>query len=271
MSKWAIPDNINLSSFDFTWRPDPKSPPYVYEFATIWNNRGGPRYTVDTDVDFKYIENIKAETKATRKNWVIPDDVNVEDFDFSWVPHPEAPPYIYQFGTLVNDNDGPRYETVNNNSEIVRLPRVYRRYDYLEEIVEEKEIPKYVIYSVLEDLVKEHPDEIFWAIRDNIDYTKFDFSWRPNIEQARYVHVFGSPDSESTQTYFVSGPMYMQGHKDLNFVEQGKKLDEEYLATLFKPSDMFFVDRGNTEVKERFEALRAKYPNIQKTSRSLNI
>jgi hypothetical protein len=265
MSKWAIPDNINLSSFDFTWRPDPKSPPYVYEFATIWNNRGGPRYTVDTDVDFKYIENIKAETKATRKNWVIPDDVNVEDFDFSWVPHPEAPPYIYQFGTLVNDNDGPRYETVNNNSEIVRLPRVYRRYDYLEEIVEEKEIPKYVIYSVLEDLVKEHPDEIFWAIRDNIDYTKFDFSWRPNIEQARYVHVFGSPDSESTQTYFVSGPMYMQGHKDLNFVEQGKKLDEEYLATLFKPSDMFFVDRGNTEVKERFEALRAKYPNIQKT------
>jgi hypothetical protein len=267
MYNWIIPENIDLDGFDLSWRPDPNSPPYMYEFATVWNNRGGPRYRVDGATDFSYIEDIKAKTKASRKNWIIPSGVNVEDFDFTWVPHPDAPPYIYQFGTLANDDDGPRYEPNNHNNEIVRLERVYRKYDYREDniVSEDKPTPKYVITTTLEDLINEHKDEIFWAIRENIDYSRFDFNWKPSIEQARYLQVFGSPDSELTQTYFVSASMYLQGYKDLNFVEADKKADAEYLATLFKASDMFFVDRGNAESRDRFEKLKLKYPGIQKT------
>ena len=265
-SKWVVPENIDVEGFDFSWRPDPKSPPYIYEFATVWNNRGGPKYIVENATEFSYVEDIKAQTKASKKNWIIPSGVNVEDFDFTWVPHPDAPPYIYQFGTLANDDDGPRYEPANHNNEIVRLERVYRRYDYKEDTLSvDNTVNKYIITTSLEDLVNEHPDEIFWAIREDIDYSRFDFNWRPSIEQARYTQVFGSPESELTQTYFVSSSMYKQGFKDFNFVEADKKADTEYLATLFKQNDMFFVDRGNSESKDRFEKLKQKYPEIQKT------
>ena len=266
ITRWVIPENIDVEGFDFSWRPDPKSPPYIYEFATVWNSRGGPKYIVENATDFSYVEDIKAQTKASRKNWIIPSGINVEDFDFTWAPHPEAPPYIYQFGTLANDDDGPRYEPSNHNNQIVRLERVYRRYDYKEDILSvDTPVNKYAITTNLEDLVNEHPDEIFWAIRENIDYSRFDFNWKPSIEQARYIHVFGSPESEITQTYFVSSSMYKQGFKDYNFVEADKVADTEYLATLFKQNDMFFVDRGNIESKDRFEKLKLKYPEIQKT------
>jgi hypothetical protein len=267
MDKWVIPDYIDTDSFDFTWRPDPLSPPYIYEFATVWNNRGGPKYITPSAQDNKYVENIQARTKPNRKNWVIPEGIDVEDFDFSWLPHPEAPPYIYQFGTLIDDNDGPRYVTPNNSGEIVRLQRVFRGNDYKEESTEsaEQKVTKHVIETTLVDLINKYPNEVFWAVRDNIDYTKFDFNWRPEIEKARYVHVFGSPESEITQTYFVSAPMYLQGYTDYDYVEKDKEASEEYLASLFKPSDMFFVDRGNPEAQARFESLKEKYPNIQKT------
>ena len=256
---WQIPDNIDLNSFDLSWVPHPDAPPYIYEFATVWNNRGGPKYFVSGATEYKYIEDIKAQTLSSKTNWEIPTGINVGNFDFSWVPHPESPPYVYQFGTLENDNDGPRYITPNNSGEIVRLLRVNK------EVESTVDVPQYYIETTLEDLIDQHKNEIFWALNKNIDYTNFDFNWRPSIEQARYVQVFGSPDSQITQTYFVSAKMYKQGYKDFNFIQSEQKADTEYLATLFKLNDMFFVDRGNIESKERFEKLKQKYPNIQKT------
>jgi len=275
MTKWHTPDNIDKNSFDYTWRPDPHSPPYIYEFSTKWNNRGGPIYTVPGASQYKYVENIQAKTKSSKKNWIIPLGINVDDFDFSWVPHPEAPPYIYQFGTLMDISDGPRYVVPDNTGEVIRLQRVFKDFDY-EEIPEEDgvvdngnsqrnyNVKTYVIKTNLDDLVKEHPNEVFWATRENIDYSKFDFEWRPDIEQAEYVHVFGSPDSEMTQTYFVVASMYLRGLTDFNFVEKNKA-STEYLAQLFKPNDMFFVDKGNPESVERFKKLKERFPELQKT------
>ena len=263
-TNWQVPDYVDITGFDLSWRPHPDAPPYIYEFATVWNSRGGPKYVVPGAKDYSYVENIKAKCKPSRENWVIPAKVNVDNFDFSWRPHPDAPPYVYQFGTLEDDTDGPKYMTPNNRGEIVKLQRVYKK---VEEDTAENAlvVNKYYINTTLEDLAAEHINEVFWALRPNIDYTDFNFDWRPNIEQARYVHVFGSPESEITQTYFVSGPMWEKGYRDYNFVEQDKKVSEEYLAELFVQPDMFFVDRGNKEAQERFEQLKARFPNVSKT------
>ena len=257
---WEIPKNIDESSFDFSWIPNPNDPAYIYEFATVWNARGGPKYSVPNATEYKYIEDIKAKTLPNRKNWEIPDGVDVSNFDFSWVPHPSAPPYTYQFGTKTDNNDGPQYITPNNNGELVYLERVETN-----DIV----IGQYHIETTLEDLVNEHPNEIFWALRKNIDYANFDFEWRPGLVEVawelNYVHVFGSPDSELTQTYFVSAKHYLEGDTDLKFVEE-LKLDESTLSKIFTKPDMFFVDRSNPESAARFEALKAKYgTRIQKT------
>lgn len=259
MKNWEVPSNVDTTQFDFGWVPHPKAPPYIYEFATEWNNRGGPRYVVKGATQFKYVEDIKAKLLSSKDNWEVDDNVDVKLFDFSWVPHPEAPAYIYQFGTIIDKNDGPRYVTPDNNGEIVYLERV--------ELEDTDELPvyRYFIETTLDDLINEHPDEMFWAMRKNINYDDFDFAWRPNIEQAQYVHVFGSADSEITQTYLVSAPEWLKGNRDLNWVEN-VELTEESLVEIFIKPDMFYVDRGNSESLARFEALKNKFGDkIQKT------
>jgi len=262
LENWEVPNNIDIRSFDFSWYPNPTSPAYIYEFSTVWNDRGGPRYVVPGASEYFYIENVKAKMLPMKDNWEVSSDIDVRKFDFSWVPHPLAPAYIYQFGTKLDNNDGPRYVTPNNNGEIVYLERV--------EISGSSDINvgQYYIETTLEDLINKHPNEIFWALRKNIDYTHFDFNWRPvTVEVAYelgYVHVFGSMESELTQTYFVSAEHYLKGKNEFKFVEE-LGLDEDTLANLFKKPDMFFIDRSNNESQERFVALQKRFPNIQKT------
>ena len=262
MTNWDVPKNIDTGSFDFSWVPHPKSPPYIYEFATIWNDRGGPRYVVPDATEYFYIEDIKAKTLPSRTNWEVPNDIDVRKFDFSWVPHPQAPSYIYQFGTKLDNNDGPRYVTPGNNGEVVYLERV--------ELSGSSDINvgQYYIETTLEDLINQHPNEIFWALRKNIEYIEFDFSWRPTTVEVAYeldyVHVFGSPESELTQTYFVSAEHYLKGKTEFKFIED-LQLNEDTLAKLFKKPDMFFIDKSNVESQARFEKLKERFPNIQKT------
>jgi hypothetical protein len=251
------------NNFDYSWRPDPTSPPYIYVFGNQWNDAEVEptlEYIVPGATDRKYVHDIIAEVASDMTHWVIPENVNVDQFDFSWRPNPGSPPYIYQFGTLLDDEDGPKYVPVKNNGEIIKLQRIVKQ--YADELTE---IPKYYIKTSLEDLIEEHPDELFWALNKNINYSKFNFSWRPNIEQARFVHVFGSPDANETHTYFVSSKLYKQGFTSFNFVTEDIKAESEYLADLFIQPNIFMIDRGNPEARERFEKLKERFPNIQKT------
>jgi hypothetical protein len=262
MTNWVVSANVDKSKFDFSWYPDPDSPPYIYEFATVWNERGGPVYKVPGATEYKYIEDIKAGLLADRTHWEIPASVDSTKFDFSWVPHPDAPAYIYQFATKLDDiwvDDGPKYITPNNDGFVVRLENSVL---YTGEIV----YPKYTIETTLEDLVKQHPTEQFWALNKNINYDNFDFTWKPDKDNLFSVTVFGSVESETTHTYFVNATYYLDGHSDFNYIQPETELDAQYLANIFIKPDMFFVDRSNPESAARFEALRAKYgARIQKT------
>ena len=262
-SKFKINHPIVEDKFDFSWIPNPKDPAYIYVFGNQWYNAekmSTIEYHVEGATERKYMSDVVTELAQHYTNWEIPENIDTETFDFSWLPDPDSPPYIYQFGTLKDDNDGPRYITPGNDGEVVRLQRIERK-----DIESSYRVHRYYIETTLEDLIQQHSDEIFWAMNKNINYKDFDFSWRPSIEQARYVHVFGSPESVLTQTYFVSAPMYNQGYREYNFVQENLKLDEDYLASLFKPSDVFYIDRGNAESNERFNKLKEQFPNITKT------
>jgi len=258
MDYWITPNPIY--DFDYSWRPHPHNPPMNYQFGTQWAKTHGPRYIMSSTTETKYIEHPVAVIKPDMTNWTIPAGIDVSNFDFSWHPDSTSPPMIYQFGTVLDDihlKDGPIYKVPNNVGTIV----------YLENSVansQKMSYPKYYIKTTLEDLTEEHPDEIFWALRENINYDNFDFAWSPIKENAYHINVFGSPDSEITQTYFVNAKMIKDGYNQLNFIEN-KTIDDAYLATLFKPVDMFFVDKSNKESTERFEKIKARFPNIQKT------
>jgi hypothetical protein len=258
MTNWTVPDLIG--DFDYSWHPHPDDPPFVYQFGTQWQKTDGPVYTAegaDEMSPIKYIDPriIKATRLSSRTNWEIPPNIDVSAFDFSWHPDATSPSYIYQFGTLLDKEDGPRYVTPGNREVIVQLERTE---------IKEEVFPRYFVETTLEDLVAKHPKEIFWALNPELDYSDFDFNWRPVIEQSMYVHAFGSSDSEATQTYLVNSNTWEKGFRELNWVED-KKLDDQTLAKLFKKPDMFFVDKGNSESHSRFDRLKQKFPDLQKT------
>ena len=265
-TKWKT--NIKIrNTFDYSWRPDPTSPPYIYVFGNQWNRaeiEPTVEYHVSEATDIKYVHDIVADVAPDMTDYVIPEGINVDDFDFSFRPDPNSPRYIIQFGTLADDSDGPIYRPKDHNGETIKMLRLYKT--YTEESIE---VPKYYITTTLEDLIDAHPDEFFWALNKNINYSNFDFNWRPSIEQARYVQVFGSPDAKETHTYLVSSKMYKQGFTRLNFITEEIKAESEYLADLFVMPDIFMIDRGNPESKQRFEVLKERFPNIQK-ARFLN-
>jgi hypothetical protein len=256
--RWKQIASIQQSKFDFSWLPDPKEPPYIYVFGNKqYSAEKMPtiEYHVPGATERKYVDDIKATLVPQWTFWEIPLDFDKDTFDFTWFPDPHSPPYIYQFGTLADKNGGPRYITPNNDGTVV----------YLEIGIQVK---KYQIVTTLDDLVKQHADEVFWATRKNINYQDFDFSWRPELIdgswESDYVSVFGSPDSETTQTYFVNAKAYKRGNTQLKFIDS-TTLDEKTLTKLFVKPQMFFVDRYNTESINRFEQLKLRFPNIQKT------
>ena len=258
--KWKICTSVDESKFDFTWRPNPKESPYIYQFPTQWAKTHGPKYIVEGATQIKYMDYPIATIKPDMTNWEIPNNVDVSDFDFSWHPDETSPPYIYQFGNLIDDihlEDGPKYITPNNNGEVILLENKL--------VNSQIKYPKYYINTTVEDLISEHPNEIFWAVRSNIDYTTFNFDWMPDKEKVFHINVFGSPESETTQTYLINGKMLDRGYIERYYVEQDKVIDEEYLSALFVKPEIFFVDKGNSEAEIRFNQLKDKLGNIQKT------
>jgi hypothetical protein len=254
LTNWEIPANIDVKSFDFSWHPYAEDDPFIYQFGTQHQKTGGPRYVVPNATKIKYVDTriLKAKRIQDRTHWYIPDNVDVTKFDFSWHPDDTADPAIYQFGSVVGKDDGPKYIVPENTGKVLFLENVY-----VEESTS-KEIPKYFIETTLDDLISKHPNEVFWALNNDLDYSKFDFDWRPDVYQSNYIHAFGLRDNLDTQTYFVNAVIWEKGFRNINYVEDDKI---QIKANL----DMFYVDRGNPEAQIRFEALKKRFPKIQKT------
>ncbi len=249
MSNWVSPTNVE--DFDYSWVPNPHDLPYIYQFGTQWAKTHGPVYYVEGATEVKYVSDVVATVKKDMTFWSIPANVNVDEFDFSWHPDATSPPYIYQFGTILDELDGPRYLTPGNDGTVVHLER-------FEIILEELEFPKYYIKTTLEDLISEHDNEIFWALNPDIDYSNFDFKWVPDKRNVYHVNCFGSQYNMNTQTYFVNGKMWNKGFRDINYIEDKVVESKTKIA-------MFFVDKGNSEAQERFEYISSKYDNVIKT------
>lgn len=240
---WVV--NMPVSKFDYSWRPDPTSPPYIYVWGNQWNSaevESTVEYHAPGAVDRKYMNNMVATVAPSTQNWTVGNPHDLENFDFSWRPNPYSPPQIYQW-----ENGGPTY-AVPGATEIVYMKRLSG--------VEKLEISRYYIKTSLADLISEHPNETFWALNPDLDYSDFNFSWQPNEENFRHINVFGNDLSKDTQTYYVNGPAYTNGSREINYVEDLKLNVKSKLS-------IFYVDMGND--CDQYTDLKTRYPGIQKT------
>jgi len=245
--RWTEHIKVDRTRFDFSWRPDPNlyEPPFIY----VWGNKYDAaevkptvEYTVPCATERKYMGIVDLEPEWAR--WKIPAGYP-KNFDFSWRPDPNLHemPYIYQW-----EDNGPSY-TVPGATEIK-----YMEYD--EEFVHSN-VAQYFIKTTIEDLILEHPNEVFWALNPDLNYENFDFNWKPTGLNFRHINIFGNEYSKNTQTYYINAPMYEMGYREFNYVSDKAVEVESNLS-------MFYIDRNGRGI-ERFEQLKERYPQLQKT------
>ena len=64
LPSWNIPAGFDVTSFDWSWHPDPTDPPYIYQFGTQHQRTGGPQYTIPGATDLKFVDQLKGSVKS---------------------------------------------------------------------------------------------------------------------------------------------------------------------------------------------------------------
>jgi hypothetical protein len=216
------------AEFDFSWIPHPWDPPYVYVFGNQWHpaeKMPTIEYHAPGATERKFMARPRATLAPNQTNWQVPDSVEIADVDFSWVPDPGAPPYIYQFATQHQKTGGPVY-TVPGAKEIKYIDQLKVKTNRVASAVYEidhldgnaKQIPnttKTIRYfdnyrDTLIRLAKSIGDdhEFVWVCSSICDYANFDFSWHPEQWQATMLHVFASSKEKFGDTFFMHVPTF---------------------------------------------------------------
>jgi len=289
MSNWRIPNNIKLDSFDFSWRPHPKDPPYIYKFPTVWNSEGGPEYHTPGATDEKYITDLVAETLPDRTYWTIPEEVNADSVDFSWVPHPKDPPYIYHFGSEYQSSVGLTYTTPGATEikfagpipsrdrrpvlEVLDIffidrgnPLSQPRYERLSEqyTVTKVRYANSILDTVRRCAARAKTNK-FWIVSSEYDYTNFDFAWHAEPWQNYMTHVFPSQHNRWSDTFLINRWEFERHSKWANGLEQFPNLNFVTNQSVTKTENLhniYYVDHGNPESRRQYDLLKAELPDL---------
>jgi hypothetical protein len=180
-TNWQIPPNIDAYSIDYSWRPDPGDPAYIYEFATQWQPNGGARYVVPGATAVKYVD-IQHRRLPDTQGWH--ELEAIQGFDYSWHPDATEQPYNYVFGN--QHWPGTEMPTV-----VYEMPGADQQ--------------KFVD-SPVAHLAKSMKN---WKLYEAIDQDKWDWTWRPNPQDPPYIYVWGNqwnpPEFKASVQYTVPG------------------------------------------------------------------
>lgn len=216
--------------WDYTWRPEPGSPPYIYVFGNQWwpaEKQPTVEYRMPGATERKYMPAPVAQLLPDMSRWNIPTNIDVTDMDFSWVPDPGEPPYIYQFATTHQKTGGPQYRVMGATeikyvdwmrAEIKRQAAPIFEIDHLDGHA--GQIPNTVrkiryfdnyrdtLIRLAKSLVGEH--EHVWVCSSICDYSNFDFSWHPESWQNTMLHVFASDEQKFGDTFYMHVPTFAE-------------------------------------------------------------
>jgi hypothetical protein len=197
---------VNVDSFDWSWRPHPMDPPYIYVFGNQWHSATvmpTVEYHVPGATERKYMNTPCATLpKNPNRLWydVIPDC----DWDYSWVPDPGDPPYIYVFGNQWWPAE--KMPTVE-----YRVPGATER--------------KYVTWP----RVQLTPSLEHWTVPDTLDVSDFDFSWQPDPGAPAYIYQF------ATQHQKTGGPVYtVPGATEVKYLSEIKSRTTRVATAIYE-------------------------------------
>jgi hypothetical protein len=285
-----------VDTFDYSWRPHPMDPPYIYVFGNQWyspERMPTVEYHVPGATERKYLYEPYATLSPTKENWKVNSDVPL-DFDYSWCPDPHDPPYIYVFGnqhwsgqhsaTVEYHMPGAtEHKYVDNvRAELGVLDIFYidhgndvaqTRYELLRGKYSNVTKVRYA-NSLLDTVTRcsrRATTARFWVISSEYDYTTFDFAWQPEPWQHSLTHVFPSQHQKWSDTFLFSRWEFDRHSTWAKSIEEFPNLNFVTNQTVIKPDNLYniyYVDHGNTTSQHQYEYLRAdvvKHADIIKT------
>ena len=256
-NKWTVLHPIVKNSFDFSWVPHPMDPPFIY----VWGNNYWPaekmptiEYHVDGATERKYMEST-ARLAPNKTNWTVSDNIDADSVDYSWVPDPQDPPYIYEFATQWQPNGGAVY-TVPGATERKYVDQAHRRlpdksnweklavlqsfdYSWHPDNTEEPFIYvfgnqhwsgtimptlKYHVTGATQEKFVDSPiaklgaSMANWRMFEDIDDSEWDWTWVPNPKDPPYIYAFGN--QWNPPEYKVSVQYEVEGATEVKYMEQ---------------------------------------------------
>jgi hypothetical protein len=220
---WLIDGLNDYDGFNFEWQPAPWESHHVHVFPSQ-HQPDGSVYFARKDTATNYEWHFRTEQRVIRRgsylNWVIPSNIDIDKFDFSWHPNKHEPDYEYHFGTQWQQTGGPIWPGTSGVALIDTQRAVATQ------------------------------AKTNWTIPDNIEDTALDFSWHPDTLSPAFIYHFPSEWQKS------SGLMYtVPGATEVKILGETPSLS----AHVSKAYDIFFIDKHNKAATERFEKLKAKY------------
>ena len=216
--------------WDYTWRPEPGSPAYIYVFGNQWwsaEKMPTVEYHMPGATERKYMTGPVANLLVDMTHWSVPKHIDLSDMDFSWVPDPGEPAYIYQFATQHQKTGGPQYRMPGATefkyvdmmrAEVKREAAPVFEIDHLDGNAGQiPDVVKKVRYfdnyrdtliRLAKSLVGQY--EHVWVCSSICDYTNFDFSWHPETWQSTMLHVFASDKEKFGDTFYMHVPSFAE-------------------------------------------------------------
>jgi hypothetical protein len=289
---WYLACKEYAFSFDISWCPDPGDPPFVYVFGNQWHSAEVMptiEYRVPGAVETKYVDYPRATILPSQELWVTPDEIDQSNVDYSWIPDPGSPPYIYHFGTdyqasvgltytvsgateLKFAGDIPRIEVTksavtvldifymdrSNAMSAQRFAQLQERYPHIQKV-------RYVnsVMDTVKRCVTKTKQNRFWVIGSENDYTDFDFAWHAQPWQSGMTHVFGSQWNKWSDTFLINRWEFDRCSKWAKSIEDFPNLNFVKDQQVHAPADavdIYVVDHGNKDwdyLTERYRVVRS--------------
>lgn len=304
-ANWAtLVDNVDVSELAKTWQHNPFEPPYIYVFGNQWYSvevMPTAEYRVPGATDKKYITDKTALLVPSRNNWTVPEEVNSDAIDFSWVPHPSEPPFVYHFGSEFQISTGLTYTVpgatenkfvksaptkksiskqlapaasvtqavsmffvdMNNKTSAARFEALQLRYPTIQKI---RFINGWV--ETIKRCLTRTKTQKFWVLSSENIYDEFNFEWHAQPWQNSMTHVFGSQWQKWSNTFLINKLEFERHIKWAKQLAEFPNLNFVKDQPVYCPDDIYdiyFVNHYNASSKDNFETLQKRYPDAKVT------
>ena len=285
-TNWVLPTDYP-AEFDHSWRPEPGSPALIYVFGNQWypaTVMPTVEYHMAGAVERKYMDNITAKLLPMMDRWHIPEEVDQNNIDFSWCPHPKDIPYIYHFGTEHQMSVGLTYTVpgatelkfqgevprISQEQKVVKALEIFfidrnnvkaqTRFENLSVNYQVTKV-RYVnsLIETIQRCINRAQGNKFWIVSSEYNYDNFNFHWHAEPWQTYMTHVFPSQHNKWSDTFLINRWEFERHAKWAASLEQFPNLNFVQDQTVDKPevtADIYYVDHGNPESEDNYNYFR---------------